>query len=67
MSLFGVIPVLSFNYLLLSMLVIRCYAVVHKTTANGKRLCEGGTKKSENFYKHEPSKNHFRFFKLTKK
>ena len=40
MSLFGVIPVLSFNYLLLSMLVIRCYAVVHKITANGKSIGE---------------------------
>ena len=40
MSFFGVIPVLSFNYLLLSMLVIRCYAVVHKITANGLQLGE---------------------------
>ena len=33
---------------------------------NGKGLGEGGDKKDGNSTKPEPSKNHFRFFKITK-
>ena len=33
---------------------------------NGKGLCEGGAKKAETFYKHEPEQKPFSFFKLTK-
>ena len=35
-------------------------------TDNGKGLGEGGDKKDGNSTKPEPSKNHFRFFKITK-
>ena len=33
---------------------------------NGKGLCEGGAKKAETFYKHEPEQKPFWFLKLTK-
>lgn len=33
---------------------------------NGKGLCEGGAKKVETYYKHEPEQKPFSFFKLTK-
>jgi hypothetical protein len=36
-------------------------------TANGKRLCEGGAKKDETFYKHEPEQKPFSFFQNYKK
>jgi hypothetical protein len=37
-----------------------------KIVANGKRLREGGAKKAETFYKHEPKQKPFSFFKITK-
>jgi hypothetical protein len=38
-----------------------------KITDNGKRLCEGGAFTPKISIKTAPSKNHFRFFKITKK
>lgn len=35
-------------------------------TDNGKGLCEGGAKKSETYYKHEPEQKPFRFSNLQK-
>ena len=38
-----------------------------KMAYNGKRLCEGGAFTPKISIKTAPSKNHFRFFKITKK
>ena len=38
----------------------------YRLSHNGKGLCEGGAKKAETFYKHEPEQKPFRFCKITK-